>query len=151
MARAAYSITIDASAEQVFEAVVDWRRQSDWIPLTTVRPGFRDGVGVGGELSAFTGIGQIGFLDTMTITRWQPPFRVDVVHTGEVVRGTATMAVRPLSATTARFYWLEDLALPLGAVGVAGWWLSKPILDVPMRRSLKQFRDLVESSAASSG
>ena len=35
-----------------------------------------DGASVGSELSAFTGLGPVGFLDTMTITRWDAPYRV---------------------------------------------------------------------------
>ena len=31
--------------------------------------------------------------DTMVITRWEPPYRVDVTHTGKVVQGTGTMEV----------------------------------------------------------
>ena len=33
------------------------------------------------------GAGPVGFWDTMIITRWEPPYRVDVLHTGAVVRG----------------------------------------------------------------
>ncbi len=144
MTRVAYSVDINAPADDVFRAVVDWCGQDKWIPFTHVRPRQKAGIGIGGEIEAFTGIGRIGFLDTMTITRWDAPFRVDVLHTGAVVRGIGIMSVRPLSETTSRFYWGEDLDLPFGAVGLAGWQIFKPAFGVGMRKSLREFARLVE-------
>ena len=73
-----------------------------------------DGAGehVGARLEAFTGIGKLGFLDTMTITSWDPPNRCDVDHTGKVVKGTGTFVVTPLSDHASRFIWSEDIDWP---------------------------------------
>jgi len=90
MTTVVYAVDIKAPAADVFRAVVDWPGQDQWIPLTQVRATAQAGVGVGGEIEAFTGIGKLGFLDTMTITRWDAPLRVDVLHTGAVVRGSAS-------------------------------------------------------------
>jgi hypothetical protein len=81
----------------------------------------------------------------MTITRWEPPYRVDVDHTGSVVRGTGTMEVIALPGDRSRFVWSEDLDLPLGALGRAGWPLAKPAFLAGVRRSLLQFGRLVEA------
>lgn len=145
MKRIVFSVDVDAPADRVFAAVVDWRGQDKWIPLTTVTPGRHNGVGTGGELSAFTGIGRLGFLDTMIITKWDAPHRVDVRHTGAVVRGTGIMRVEKLSETTSRFYWAEELDLPLGIVGELGWELIKPAFALGMRQALRKFATLVES------
>jgi len=144
MTTVAYSVDIDAPAADVFRAVVDWPGQDKWIPLTQVRATVKDGIGVGGEIEAFTGIGKLGFLDTMTITRWDAPLRVDVLHTGAVVRGIGVMSVRPLTETTSRFYWGEDLDLPLGPIGLVGWQFIKPVFGIGMRKSLNDFARLVE-------
>ena len=37
---------------------------------TEVRATEQGGVGVGGGIEAFTGVGRLGFLDTMVITEW---------------------------------------------------------------------------------
>ncbi len=144
MTRVVYSVDVDASAEQVFAAVVQWSGQDRWIPLTTVRAGRHAGIGLGGEIAAYTGIGPIGFLDTMVITRWDVPHRVDVLHTGNVVKGIGIMTVRPLGSDRARFYWAEDLEVPLGVLGQVGWQIVKPAFGIGMKAALNRFARLVE-------
>ena len=94
-----------------------------------------DGRSVGSELAAWSGAGPAGFWDTMTITRWESPYRVDVLHTGSVVRGTGTMEVLALPGDRSRFVWSEDLALPLGIVGRIGWPVVRPAFRVGVRRA----------------
>jgi len=139
------ALDIAATPEQVFAALVDWESQGEWMLGTRVWvPKGATGVGVGGQLAAFTGIGRIGFLDTMTITRWDEPHRVDVVHTGRVVRGTGTFVVEAAAEGRARFVWAEDLDLPLGALGRVGWLAVRPFFVAGVRRSLHRFAQLVE-------
>ena len=145
MTQIVYSVDVRAPAEDVFTAMVDWPRQGRWIPATSVTPGRNDGIGVGGELEAFTGVGRFGVLDSMVITRWDAPTRVDVVHTGRVVRGIGIMRVEALDESVTRFYWAEDLDLPLGAIGRLGWPLVKPVFGVGMRQALRKFAELVEN------
>ncbi len=140
-----FSVDVDAPAQRVFNAVVDWRGQDLWIPATTVRPGKQGGIAVGGEISAVTGFGPISFLDTMTSTRWDDPVRVDVLHTGRVVRGIGIMRVQELGPDRSRFYWAEDLDLPLGVLGQVGWLVIKPAFALGMKVSLRKFASLVES------
>ena len=106
-----------------------------------------DGRGVGSELAAWSGAGPAGFWDTMTITRWEPPYRVDVEHTGSVVRGTGTMEVIALPGGRSRFVWAEDLELPWGRLGRLGWPLARPAFLAGVRRSLKKFGRQVEAGA----
>lgn len=150
MTRVIYAVDIDAPAQAVFDAITDWPSQDRWIPFTTVRGGRNGGVGVGGEVAAYTGIGGFGFLDTMTITRWDSPHRVDVLHTGNVVRGIGIMAVRSLGPNRARFYWAEDLEVPLGTIGQLGWALVKPAFGFGMSAALRRFARLVEAQSPDS-
>lgn len=145
MTKVIYAIDVAAPASRVFDAVVDWSGQDRWIPLTRVRSGRQLGVGVGGELAAYTGIGPVGFLDTMTITRWDVPARVDVLHTGSVVKGIGIMTVRRLDDKNTRFYWAEDLEIPLGVAGRIGWQLVKPAFGVGMKLALRRFARLIET------
>ena len=75
----------------------------------------------------------------MLITSWEPPFRVDVRHTGRVVRGTGTFEVRPRGESASTFVWTEQLDLPLGRLGAVGWPLVRPVMVAGVRRSLKRF------------
>jgi hypothetical protein len=74
----------------------------------------------------------------MLITRWDPPTRVDVRHTGRVVRGSGVFEVRPRGAGCT-FAWTERLDLPLGALGRAGWPLIRPAMRAGVRLSLRRF------------
>lgn len=133
------SVDVQAPVERTWAASVDWARQGEWMLGTAVRPVGGDGTGVGGRLEAYTGRRPLGFLDTMTITRWEPPYRCDVRHTGRVVRGTGTFRVEPRGAAGSRFVWREDLDLPLGRLGRLGWPLVAPLFAWGVRRSLRRF------------
>src|SRR6516164_1061843 len=75
-------IVLPVPPEQAWRAVVDWPRQGQWMLATRVRGGH----GAGAQVVARTGIGPLGFTDTMVITHWEPPRRCVVAHTGRVIR-----------------------------------------------------------------
>jgi carbon monoxide dehydrogenase subunit G len=140
-------VEIDAPPEQVWAALVDWDRQGEWILFTDVRA-VGDIQGVGGRFDAVTGVKlpgrllggrRVGVLDTMLITRWEFPRRIDVRHTGRVVRGTGTFEIRPRGHGASTFVWTEGLDLPLGALGRAGWPLVRPVMAAGVRFSLRRF------------
>ncbi len=116
---------VAAPADRAWQMLTDWERQGEWIPATRVRSS--DGHRVGGRIEAWTGIGPVGFLDTMTITAWDPPRRCEVLHTGRLVRGPGVFAVDPLGVGHCRVVWEEHLDLPLGAVGRLTWPLVYPL------------------------
>lgn len=137
-------VTIDAPVEVVFAALSEWTQQHLWMLGTRVEMRKGDGQSVGSEIAAWTGAGPVGFWDTMTITRWEPPYRVDVLHTGKLVKGTGTMEVLALPGNRSRFLWGEDFELPLGALGVVGWPVGKYPLLGGVKASLKKFKEVVE-------
>jgi len=143
----ALDVTINAPVDVVFEAFSQWEEQGRWMLGTKVEVRVGDGRSVGSELAAWSGAGPVGFWDTMTITRWEPPYRVDVDHTGSMVRGTGTMEVIALPGGRSRFVWAEDLELPWGRLGRLGWPLARPAFLAGVRRSLKEFGRQVEAGA----
>ena len=78
----------------------------------------RDGVGT--SISAFTGplyksypkFSSIGLLDTMVVTKWQPPAICDVVHTGKILKGTGSFELSPLAEDRTKFDWSETIDCP---------------------------------------
>jgi len=143
-------VIVDAPPEVVFAALTDWPTQGQWMLGTRV---WSDGPseGVGAQLSAFTGVGRLGFLDTMEITEWEPPRLVRVLHTGRVVRGPGIFEVLALPEGRSRFVWREELDLPLGAVGRAGFAVVGPVFAVGVERSLRRFAELVGAGQLGSG
>lgn len=136
------SIEVQATAQQVWDALVDWDSQGEWMIATRVRG---DGTGVGGALAAFSGLGRVGFLDTMVITTWEPPHRCDVAHTGRVVRGTGTFIVEPLGDRDAKLVWIEDLDIPGGFMGRAGFGASRRVFMALVNASLRRFARFVQA------
>ncbi len=149
-AHIAVDVVIDAPPEAVWSAVTDWPRQSEWMLGTVVRSTDLDGVGVGGGLEAFTGVGRLGFLDTMVITEWDPPRRCVVLHTGKVVKGLGIFEVVALPGGRSRFVWAEELDLPLGILGKAGWPIVRPGFAWGVGRSLQKLARDVEAEHAAS-
>jgi hypothetical protein len=103
------------------------------------------GIGLGGGVEAFTGVGPLGFLDTMVITGWEPPVRCTVLHTGRVVRGTGVFEVFSLPSSRSRFVWSERLELPLGRLGRISWPVARPLLVAGVRASLTRLARAVEA------
>ena len=137
------TIDIPAPADAVWRAITDWPTQGAWMLGTRVWVSRGDGQREGSEISAFTGIGRLGFLDTMTITTWQPPTRCEVLHTGRVVRGVGWMGAQDRGDGGCRFIWGETLELPLGWLGRAAWIVVGPAMRWGVNASLRKFRDHV--------
>jgi hypothetical protein len=116
--------------------LTDWERQGEWMPATRVRAS--NGHRVGGWIEAWTGIGPVGLLDTMTISVWDPPRRCEVLHTGRLVRGSGVFNVEPLAANRCRVVWEEHLDLPLGAVGRLAWPFVHPLARAGLAFALRR-------------
>lgn len=127
MTRLDLRVDVDAPAETTWAALTDWARQGEWMLGTTVRVTSGDGASEGSGLEAFTGIGPLGFTDTMRITAWEPPSRCAVEHTGRLVRGTGEFRVVPRGDARSELVWSEDIALPLNLAFAPGvlWSLRR--------------------------
>jgi uncharacterized protein YndB with AHSA1/START domain len=141
MAELVVSQVVAAPAQQVWDALTDWDVHHEWMLLTRAEGGHAEGE----TLSAFTGIGRIGFLDTMTITVWEPPRRAVVRHTGRVVRGSGAFEVQPLGERRCRVVWSEWVDLPFGAVGRVGWLVVRVLVRAGVQLSLRRLARYVES------
>jgi hypothetical protein len=122
---------------------MDWSRQGEWIPGTSVS----GGTGAGAQVAARTALGPVGFTDTMVITEWDPPRRCVVRHTGRVVRGSGIFEVLP-HGEFSEFRWTELVELPVpdavqpGAV-LVGRWTIVPLTRLALDYSLRRFARLV--------
>jgi len=141
-------VEVAAPARVVWDYVTDWSRQGEWIPLTRVEP-VGDADGVGGRVRAWTGLGPVGFWDTMTVTAWEESAdgsaRCEVLHTGAVVRGEGAFAVRARDPDRCTFFWWERLAVPGGPLGAAGWVVAGPVAHRAIGFSLRRMAARVEA------
>jgi carbon monoxide dehydrogenase subunit G len=135
-----------AEAAELWRLAMDWARQSEWMPGTRVS----GGQGTGATVTARTGVGPVGFTDTMVITQWRPPHRCVVRHTGRVVRGTGIFEVIPRGPMS-EFVWTEKLWLPWPVPG----WLARRLAGGPgrwlMDASLRRLRRLLAGEQLDDG
>ena len=108
----AMSLVINAPIEKVWASLADWESQSDWMLQTTVEVTSEIREGVGTTIAAFTGIGKLGVMDHMQVTRWEPPYICDVLHTGKVIKGTGRFELSAIDSHTTRFDWSEEVLAP---------------------------------------
>jgi hypothetical protein len=146
--RVTAGVTVRAGQQEVWDLVVDWARQGEWILATRTEGGH----GAGATVVGWTGIGPVGFSDPMEITEWFPPARCTVTHLGKVVRGSGVFEVLPRAdASGTEFRWTEHIELPvplpralgkLIAVAVVG-----PAARIGLGWSLRRFARLAGGPA----
>ena len=136
---------VSAPPETVFEAMVDLRSQEKWVLGTRLfaLSGPAEVPQVGSRLAALTGVGGIGVLDLMIVTRYEPPERWETDHVG-AFRGRGVFAVEPRPAG-AQAVWVEEVELPFGVLGRLGWVLVRPAIRWGLRQSLRRLARGVES------
>jgi hypothetical protein len=110
-------INLPCSQERAWAAIADWESQGNWMLQTKVWVTSQIREGAGTSISAFTGplykfypkFSSLGLLDTMVVTKWQPPEICDVVHTGKVLKGTGSFVLSPINSTSTKFNWSETI------------------------------------------
>jgi len=105
-------LEINAPIERVWQALAQWESQGEWMLLTKVEVTSKVREGVGTSIAAFTGIGKLGLMDHMQVTKWQPPNICDVIHTGRIIKGTGRFELTQIDAFTTRFDWSEEILAP---------------------------------------
>ena len=137
------SVDVEAAADAVFEAAVDWPSQRRWMPLTTVTLTGGDGRSVGTAVVARTGVGPVAAADPMVVDVWDPPHRCEVRHDGRVVRGRGVFRVEPLGPGRSRFTWEEHLPDRGGYARLAR--LSAPVNRAFFGLAVRRFARWVEA------
>jgi hypothetical protein len=110
------------------------------VPFTRAEGGAAEGESV----EAWTGVGPVGFLDTMVISEWKPPTRVAVRHTGRLVRGEGRFDLLDIPGGRCRVTWAELIDLPLGPAGRVGWIAVGPLARLMLNTSLRRLAKLFE-------
>ena len=132
-------VRVPADADRVWRTATDWSRQHEWVWATRVR----GGQGRGATVTGWTGLGPVGFTDTMVITEWDPPHRCVVEHTGRLIRGAGIFEVRA-DGSDSEFSWTEDLVLPLPpALGRVAAGVIRPVAAAALSAALRRFARIV--------
>jgi uncharacterized membrane protein len=138
------TVIVQAPAATVFAGLTAWERQGEWIPFTTVRLVAGDG-GEGSEIEAVTAVGPAVLRDQMRVTQLDPPYQVQVVHHGRVLRGPGVLRCTPLADDRTQVVWHEWFHLPGGWAGRLAGQLLWPGSKVGLSQALRRFGRLVEA------
>lgn len=141
------TVPVRVPAERAWQALTDWDHQGEWMLATRVRSVGPQRRGAGDRLEAFTGVGPLGFVDTMVVTEWVEGTEVTVEHTGRVVRGWGTFRVEPVRDDRSVVVWIESLTIPGGRLGELAWQLGRPMSSWAVKFSLRRFAAHLEASS----
>jgi hypothetical protein len=134
-----------APAAVLWDVVTDFGGYGAWMPLTRMQLDARP-VGLGYAFAGRSGLGPLGFTDSMLVSAWEPAGtdggRFRVVKTGRVLGGWADVTVEP-HGDGSRLDWREDVVVrplplkrataPLVSRGSA--WLYGRALDAMVARA----------------
>ena len=145
-------VVVQAGQQQVWDLVVDWPRQREWILATRTEGGH----GLGAKVTGWTGIGPLRFADPMEVSEWVPPRRCKVTHLGKIVRGHGVFEVLPRADKGgSEFRWTEMIELPVPLPPALGRLVAAtmigPITRVGLGWSLRRFAQLVGSRPGTDG
>lgn len=146
MARIEATTHVEAPLQRVWEVLVDWERQADWmvdVRSLAVLTEAREGLGV--TVRCRTNI--LGFLvnDELEVTEWAPPTTLGMRHLGPLIQGAGAFELTETPYGT-RVLWWEEAHVPLGSLGdaVAGV-VVVPWVTRVFRRSLARLKRLCEA------
>ncbi|MFM9141579.1 MAG: SRPBCC family protein [Actinomycetota bacterium] len=129
------TLRIPAETQKVWDELVTWKNQGNWMALTKVTSshvGPKDS-GVGTTIEAFTGIRKLGILDQMRVVEWQPPKYCKVDHYGKFIKGIGIFNLTEEDGMT-RFDWYEEIKAPRALL-----LLIKPFILIAVYASLRKF------------
>ena len=140
----AMSTRIARRPEAVWPYLVDWERLGLWMREARdfrVIGTQREGVGV--EAETTVRIAGITTRDRVRVSRWEPPWILELQHSGWV-QGIGYMELARVEGGT-RLFWREELTPPWGILGRVGMRMVAPLMHRVFRRDLRLLRSLVEA------
>jgi len=116
------SRTLPFNADQVFEALVDWRGHEEWVPLTKVKILSGDGA-AGTEFIATSGVGPLALPDRMRVDSLDREARTSrITKVGPVLTGVVDLTVTSLGENSSSVHWVENVQVP-----VLPQFLARPV------------------------
>ena len=149
MARIEVFTHIEAPPPIVWDVLVEWERQAQWMDdVTRVDVLSREREGIGVLLRCRTNILGVGLNDDLVVTEWSPQTVLGVRHLGWAIRGVAAFELASTAHGT-HVTWWEEAEVPLGSVGEA---IAPPVVlpwvQRMFRRNLANLKRLCEAALA---
>jgi hypothetical protein len=143
---------MNAPIHTVWDVLGDLDGQADWMAdVRSLQIVSEQRAGIGAVMRVRSELFGLPVIrDVMTVTAWDPPHQMDVVHHG-MFHGTGRFVLRSAGAGT-MFVWVEDFRPPLGLLGeIAFALIVRPHLRRVFGRSLDALQRIVEESGRMDG
>lgn len=138
------SVDIAAPVSEVWNAAADLIGHVRWMAdVESIEFGSEARQGAGTEMRVATRVGPFRTVDVMTVTDWEPPRRISVLHQG-FFTGRGEFDISPIGGAT-RFTWTEEIEFPWGVGGPIAAIVARPVLTLIWRRNLQRLKALLEA------
>jgi hypothetical protein len=140
------STMVPAAPAEIWDELVDWVGQARWFPLTTMRVLSERAEGLGARIRAQHGIRlgdrRFGLTDEFTITGWEPPYELEVIHLGPRFTGVGVCTIEPRGRRS--WVTLKERVTATGGKPVEiAVRTVRPAIQRQLQRSLERFATLV--------
>jgi len=140
--------TVAAPRALVWDVLVDWESQSDWmVDAVEIEVVSGQRAGVGTTVRCPTRILGIVIPDVVRVSEWRQRERLAVVHLGSpLVQGGAAFDLADTADMGTHVRWTEDVPVPFGPIGaVLGPVVIQPLLRLVFNRSLGRLKRRCEA------
>lgn len=144
------SVVLPVAIERVWEVLVDWERQAEWMrdaDRVMVVTSARAGVGVAVDVRTRV-LNVPMFSERLSVVGWEPPRLLRVQH-GSFVRGTGEWRLVPLARGAergTRLTWEEHISIGVPVLGWLALAAYRPFMRMLMRGSLRNLRGALGAS-----
>ena len=138
------SVDIAAPIWEVWNVAADLAGHVRWMAdVESIEFRSEAGQGAGTEMRVATRVGPFRTVDVMTVTHWEPPRRISVLHQG-FFTGRGEFDISAIGGAT-RFTWTEEIEFPWRAGGAIAAIVARPVLTLIWRRNLQRLKALLEA------
>lgn len=130
---------VPAPIQEVWEDVARLETHTQWMAdAASIDFVGEQRSGAGTEIVVETRVGPLRTSDRLEFVRWDPPRRMEVLHSG-IVQGSGAFTLSE-EATGTRFTWSEDLHFPWYLGGQVAAAVAAPILRRIWKGNLDRYR-----------
>ena len=138
------SVDIAAPLGEVWRVAADLAGHGRWMAdVESIAFDSKTRQGAGTVMRVATRVGPFRTTDLMTVTGWEPPRRISVLHHG-LFTGRGEFDISPVGGAT-RFTWTEGIDFPWQVGGPVAAIFARPVLTWIWRRNLKRLKELLET------
>jgi carbon monoxide dehydrogenase subunit G len=136
-----------AKPDRVWAVLSDWELQPTWMPDVKWMRLLGSERELGAKIEVRTKVfGVPVATDLIEVTSWDPPHKLAIRHEGVVI-GTGEWRLEAEPGGTA-FTWTESFRMPPLLLGSIALLLYSPWQRAMLRRSIRNLKRLVETTAA---